>query len=349
MNEYFENLNETIKEYFKVLSDEIPNFLYDYINTSAMKRIGKIGCGCGTEYTKIFNNKFFYSNLEHSIGVALIIWNFTRDKKQTIAGLFHDISTPVFKHCIDFMNGDHETQESTEELTTYMIKNSNEIMELLERDNIKINEVDNYHIYPIADNNTPKLSADRLEYTFSNGLYFKEVWDIKRIKEIYSNIEIQINEEGIQELGFKDKNIAEKFIDGASKLWPLWVSNEDKLVMQFLADIVKKMFEENLLTKKDLYTLSEKEVIDKIENCTNERISKCFKLFRNSTKILESDYPIFDKYCVSITAKRRYIVPLVKYANYYKRVNEISDFAKEKIDEYLNFKTKKYAHLDFDL
>ena len=340
MNEYFENLNETIKEYFKVLSDEIPNFLYDYINTSAMKRIGKIGCGCGTEYTKIFNNKFFYSNLEHSIGVALIIWNFTRDKKQTIAGLFHDISTPVFKHCIDFMNGDHETQESTEELTTYMIKNSNEIMELLERDNIKINEVDNYHIYPIADNNTPKLSADRLEYTFSNGLYFKEVWDIKRIKEIYSNIEIQINEEGIQELGFKDKNIAEKFIDGASKLWPLWVSNEDKLVMQFLADIVKKMFEENLLTKKDLYTLSEKEVIDKIENCTNERISKCFKLFRNSTKILESDSPIFDKYCVSITAKRRYIVPLVKYANYYKRVNEISDFAKEKIDEYLNFKTK---------
>ena len=349
MNEYFENLNETIKEYFKVLSDEIPNFLYDYINTSAMKRIGKIGCGCGTEYTKIFNNKFFYSNLEHSIGVALIIWNFTRDKKQTIAGLFHDISTPVFKHCIDFMNGDHETQESTEELTTYMIKNSNEIMELLERDNIKINEVDNYHIYPIADNNPPKLSADRLEYTFSNGLYFKEVWDIKRIKEIYSNIEIQINEEGIQELGFKDKNIAEKFIDGASKLWPLWVSNEDKLVMQFLADIVKKMFEENLLTKKDLYTLSEKEVIDKIENCTNERISKCFKLFRNSTKILESDSPIFDKYCVSITAKRRYIVPLVKYANYYKRVNEISDFAKEKIDEYLNFKTKKYAHLDFDL
>ena len=103
------------------------------------------------------------------------------------------------------------------------------------------------------------------------------------------------------------------------------------------------------LLNKKYENKKQKEVIDKIENCTNERISKCFKLFRNSTKILESDSPIFDKYCVSITAKRRYIVPLVKYANYYKRVNEISDFAKEKIDEYLNFKTKKYAHLDFDL
>ena len=347
MNEYFENLNETIKEYFKVLSDEIPDFLYDYINTPAMQRIGKIGCGCGTDYTKIFNNKFFYSNLDHSIGVALIIRNFTTDKKQTIAGLFHDISTPVFKHCIDFMNGDHETQESTEELTTYMIKNSKEIMELLERDNIKVNEVDDYHIYPIADNDTPKLSADRLEYTLANGLYFKVVWDVKKIKEIYSNIEIQINEDGIRELGFKEKNIAEEFIDGASQLWPLWVSNEDKLAMQFLADTVKKMSEGNLLTKKDLYTLSEKEVIDKIENCTNEKISKCFKLFRNSTKISESDLPVFDKYCVSITAKRRYIVPLVEYANSYKRVNDISDFAKEKIDNYLKFKTKKYAYLDF--
>ena len=50
-----------------------------------MQRIGKIGYGCGTDYTKIFNNKFLYSNLEHSIAVALIVWNFTKDKKQTLA------------------------------------------------------------------------------------------------------------------------------------------------------------------------------------------------------------------------------------------------------------------------
>lgn len=36
MEKYFLNLNETIKEYFKILSDEIPDFLYDYINTPEM-------------------------------------------------------------------------------------------------------------------------------------------------------------------------------------------------------------------------------------------------------------------------------------------------------------------------
>lgn len=348
MNQYFENLNGTIKEYFKVLSDEIPDFLYDYINTPEMQRIGKIGCGCGTDYTKIFNNKFFYSNLEHSIGVALIVWNFTKDKKQTLAGLFHDIATPVFKHCIDFMNGDHETQESTEELTTSIIKNSKEIMALLERDNIKVEEVDDYHIYPIADNDTPKLSADRLEYTLANGLYFKEIWDVKKIREIYYNLEVQKNEENIEELGFKNKEIAELFIDGASQLWPLWISNKDKLVMQFLADTVKKMSEKNLLTIKDLYTLSEQEVIEKIENCKDENISKCFKLFRNSTDITESDEPVYDKYCISINAKRRYIVPLVETSHSYERINDISASAKEQIDNYLQSQTKKYAYLDFN-
>ena len=110
--------------------------------------------------------------------------------------------------------------------------------------------------------------------------------------------------------------------------------------MQFLADTVKKMSEKSLLTKKDLDTLSENKVINKIENCADEKIANCFKLFRNSTKIHESDEPVLDKYCVSITAKRRYIVPLVSIDNSYKRINDISDFAKEKIENYLKFKPK---------
>ena len=313
-----------------------------------MQRIGKISCACGTDYIKMFDNRFFYSNLDHSIGVALIVWNFTRDKKQTIAGLFHDIATPVFKHSIDFMNGDYKKQESTEKLTTRIIKNSKEIMSLLKRDNINVNEIDDYHIYPIADNDLPKLSADRLEYTFSNGLYLKEVWRMEAIKRIYSNIEVQKNEEQVEELGFRDKMIAEEFIDGASKLWPIWISNKDKLTLQFYADTVRKMKDKNLLEDNDLYTLSESKIIEKIENCRDEKISGCFKKFRNITQIYESNEPVFDKYCVSIDVKRRYVVPLVRLDNNsFTRLINISDIAKKQVDNYLQTETKKYAYLDF--
>ena len=167
---------------------------------------------CGTMYTKVYNDKYFYSNLTHSIAVALIVWHFTHDKKQTISGLFHDIATPVFKHCIDFMNGDSEHQESIEERTEQIIRNSKEIMNLLTRDNIRVEEVSDYHIYPIADNDTPKLSADRLEYTLSGGLYQVKVFDLDDIEKYYNNLIVTKNEDGIDELTFQDVKICENFI-----------------------------------------------------------------------------------------------------------------------------------------
>ena len=41
--------------------------------------------------------------------------------------------------------------------------------------------MNDYQIYPIADNKSPKLSSDRLEYSLSNGLFHYEVLDINDI------------------------------------------------------------------------------------------------------------------------------------------------------------------------
>ena len=242
MSTYFENLDKYIEEYFNILSPEKPDFLEEYIQTPEMQKQSGISVSCGTCYSKLFPEiTLWYSSLDHSVAVALIIWNFTKDKKQTLAGLFHDIATPAFKHCIDFMNGDYEKQESTEELTTKIISNSKEIMNLLNRDGIKIEEVDDYHKYPIADNDTPMLSSDRLEYTLSNGFGVrKQLWNLDEIREIYQNIEIQKNEDGIEELGFKNEEMAEKFVKNMSILSKSYMDNKTKLSMQLLADIVQK-------------------------------------------------------------------------------------------------------------
>ena len=182
---YIDTIENRTKEYFEILEPQFPLWLNEYINTKELLKQQYISVTCGTIYSQLFENKFFYSSLDHSIAVALIVWHFTHDKKQTLAGLFHDIATPAFKHCIDFLNGDYIKQESTEDLTSKIIENSVEIMELLKRDKIKLEEVDNYHIYPIADNDTPKLSADRLEYSLSNALLaYGTINDIEVIKRI---------------------------------------------------------------------------------------------------------------------------------------------------------------------
>ena len=351
MESYFNNLSEPIKKYFNILSEEIPDFLYEYVNTPEMQQQGGISKSCGICYSKLSNVQLRYSNLDHSVGVALIVWHFTKDKKQTLSGLFHDISTSVFKHSLDFMNKDYEKQEKSEELTTKIISESNEIMSLLNRDGIKIEEVSDYHIYPIADNETPKLSADRLEYTFSDGLGVmgEKLWNLDEVREIYQNIQVQKNEEQIEEIGFKNKEIAEKFVENMSKLSIFYRENRFKFTMQFLADIIKKSLEKNILDEKDLYHLSEKEIIQKIENCGEEDITKCFKIWKEATKINESDVLVQDKYCVSIEKiKIRYINPLVKRGNTSRRISDISMKAKQDIEKALNFKTKKYAYLDFN-
>ena len=349
MSAYFENLNKYIEKYFNILSLEKPDFLEKYIQTPEMQKQSGISVSCGTCYSKLFPEiTLWYSSLDHSVAVALIIWNFTKDKKQTLAGLFHDIATPAFKHCIDFMNGDYEKQESTEELTTKIISNSKEIMKLLNRDGIKIEEVDDYHKYPIADNDTPMLSSDRLEYTLSNGFGVRrQLWNLDEIREIYKNIEIQKNEEGIEELGFKNEKIAEKFVKNMSILSKSYMDSKTKLSMQLLADIVQKMYKQNLIKKSDLYNLSEKEIIEKIKNCKSDDISIKFDKWQNAEKSYESDIFVEEKYCKSIKAKIRYINPLVRKGNNYTRINKISKNAKQDIESCLNFKTKKYAYFDF--
>lgn len=347
MSKYYENLDNEIKEYFKILSPEFPEWLNEYIDTKEIQRIDKISLSCGDDYCGCFDIKW-HSNLDHSVGVALIIWNFTHDKKQTLAGLFHDIATPAFKHCIDFMNGDSETQESTEERTSDIIRNSKEIMALLERDEISLDEVDDYKKYPIADNNSPRLSADRFEYTFSSGLTFFRVWDLDKIRKMYQNIVVDKNEDGICELVFKDKEICEEYIHIISKLWPEWISNRDRTSMQFIADMCKSMNIAGYLTIDDLYKLSEEEIINKILNCEDKYLADSFRKFQNTTKVYSSDDFVKDKYSIYTKVKVRYINPLVQYNNKTVRITEISSSAKQDIENFLKLPNEGYTYFDFD-
>ena len=344
--------NKEILEYLKILSNEIPDFIIEYANVPDMQRLKGISMVSACEHTKLIPYKFFHTRYEHSLGVALIIWHFTKDKKQTIAGLYHDIATPSFSHVVDYIHGDYEKQESTEELTKTVIKNSKEIMKLLERDKILLDEIVDYHMYPIADNNSPRLAADRLEYTLSNGLVTQDAFSLEYIDRIYNNLRVLKNEDGEDEIGFGDINIAEEYLQRATIMWRLFSgNNENNMIMQFWTDILKKMVEEKYITEKDLYKFSEKEIVDKIIKCPNKKISEAFLIFSNSTEVRRSEVEVKDKYCISIKAKKRFTNPLVLINNdgQAKRINEISEKGKIIIEEIKCFEDSKYAYLDIDM
>lgn len=341
MSKYYDTVSKEIKDYFNILEPDFPEWLNEYIDTKELLSQQYISITCGTIYSDLFESNFFFSSLDHSVAVALIVWHFTHDKKQTLSGLFHDIATPVFKHCVDFLNGDYMMQESTEDLTTEMIKNSKEIMTLLKRDKINIEEVDNYHLYPIADNDTPKLSADRLEYSLSNALFTYRLLDFESIKEIYDDIDIQLNEEKEIELGFRTKKIARNFVRITSKLSVIYREDRTRYSMQLLADILKRLNNENKISKKDLYELKESDVISIIEN---SKYNNIFNIWKNAKKVKISKEKLKDVYYVHHEAKIRYIDPLFNG----KRISKCCKIAKRFIEDNLAYDMNNYVYLDFN-
>ena len=338
--DYLAGIDDDILEYYHVLEPNFPEWLNEYINTKELLKQQYISVTCGRCYSKLHSEIRYYSSLDHSIAVALIVWHFTHDKKQTISGLLHDIATPVFKHCVDFLHGDYMKQEATEDLTTSIIESSKEIMELLKRDGIKLSEVDNYHLYPIADNDTPRLAADRLEYTLSNAMFQYGLENLEKIKEFYEDIEIQTNEDDLPELGFKTKKIAREFVKLTSKLSLSYRDEKTVFSMQFLADILKKLNADGTIKLEDLYHLKEIEIIHIIET---SKYKEVFEKWKNATQINISREEPKDVYFVHHGAKIRYINPLVKG----ERIYDICKIAKRMIDNNLSYQMNNYTYLDF--
>ena len=300
---------------------EIPSYLDDYLKSNALNRLKNIDMNCGVNYTNLplFSDIEPYTRYDHSLRVACIIDYFTHDKKQVLSGLFHDIATPAFSHTIDFMNGDYLHQESTESYTKELIQNDPIISEQLLKEQISIDEVYDYHIYPVADNDSPKLSADRLEYTLSNSLNYG--FSTKQeLSDIFDDIIIGKNEYYEDEMMFLHQGQAERFAELALRCGKVYSSKEDRFAMEILSDIIKEFIDEKILKYSDLYT-DEIYVINKIKN---------YDSWIKYTKLSSVDYA---EDGIIIHAKKRYIDPFVLGLG---RISQFSDKMNSEIESFLN-------------
>ncbi|MBR3302676.1 MAG: HD domain-containing protein [Bacteroidales bacterium] len=339
-----------MEKLWNIYCAEQPDFIAEIAKSPELERLKDVGMNCGCEYTSFsfFKKIERYSRFEHSVGVALITWNFTKDIRQTIAALLHDISTPVFAHVVDFLRGDHLKQEATEEQTKEFIASSAHIMAALDRLGVDIEEVCDYHKYPIADNDTPGLSADRLEYTLGNIVNFgfgsKEL-----VAELYSDITVTTNEKGEKELAFRHIEKAVTFAQLSLKCSIVYVCDEDRYAMQMLAELLGREIAAADIDAADLY-LTERQIIDKIcvtekgraewdRFCSYSHILTCKKGECESLKDSQAFLQHNDLEFREIRAKKRYIDPIVAIAEYDKaeiaRVSELSPLYRDELNIFL--------------
>ena len=310
---------------------DIPEPLKDIAEAPSIQRLRQIGMNCGCEYTSfpVFQRPGSYHRFDHSLGVALIVWRFTHDLRQAAAGLLHDIATPVFAHVVDFFRGDYLKQEETEAGTLDCIKSDSRLMDTLTRWHLTVDDVCDYHRYPIADNDSPRLSADRLEYTLGNILHYG-FGTRDCVAEILNDLTVITAEDGQPEIGFIHRDTAVCFANLALRCSRLYVSPEDRYSMQRLAEIIRLAFQNKVLTQDMLY-LTEPEVIDRFlrdPDTSSEWLS-----FTRLHAVSLSDHPIEGHRSRQISAKKRCIDPLIKGLG---RVTSVDPDYREMMSAFMN-------------
>lgn len=319
----------------------LPDMLLPFCEAAPVKRLQFVGMNCGCEYTAcpIYKDAQPYSRYLHSLGAAAIVWHFTKDTAQSLSALFHDIATPVFAHVVDFLNGDYLTQESTEAPTHAMVAASAQIQALLHALGCITSDVDDYHRYPIADNDSPRLSSDRLEYTLGNAHRIFGV-PLSKISAVYDNLAVCEAEDGALELAFCDLEAAQVFSGWALRQSNWFVSDDDRFFMQALADLLRFAIQKGALDKEAIWK-TEPEVIAKLEQ--SEACQAYWHMFRRMVGTCSGKTPPEGVYAVRVAAKKRHINPLVRTGGGAKRqteldmvfANELHDFLQDDFDRFV--------------
>ena len=249
----------------RVYHPETPRFLAPFLALPELERLRQVGMNCGCEYAAFprFQNLPESSRYHHSLGAARITWHFTRETAPTLAALFHDIATPVFAHTVDFLRGDYLQQEATEDGTGELLRRSAALSDLLTPLGLHVEDVEDYHRYPVADNDSPRLSADRLEYTLRNILHYR-FGRLEDLQRFYNDLCVTA-EDGVPELAFRSIDTARDFAFAALGCSEIYVSPEDRYAMQRLSELLAMAIQRGVLAQEDLYGV-EPDVIRKLES-----------------------------------------------------------------------------------
>ncbi len=311
-NNYYSSLPEYTKKYFNILYKEIPIECKEYIEE--IIRLNDISYFCGMKYASsyLYNFKYDFSRLDHSISTMLEILKLTNNFEMAICALLHDCKTPIFSHVIDYLNNDYIMQESSEQKNVAYVLNNNNLNKLCNRDNIDIELISNPKNFSLIDNERPKLCIDRLDGIFLNALSWTNEITFNDIEKIYNDITIAINEYNEEEISFKTKENAKIIHNLEININKYTHSDKDMFAMFLLSDIVKYCIDNNYINYDEIYELTEKEMIKIIEKNYQEdlKLYLMWMVFTTTNNIVMTS---------KVRIKKRYVNPLINN----KRLNNI--------------------------
>jgi uncharacterized protein len=141
--------------------------LLDLFNSAAVQRLSTVLQHGITGLLGVTNPT---TRFDHSVGVMLLVRKMGAASvpadmllKEQIAALLHDVSHTAFSHVIDYVFGDHDGQEYHEQQKEAYIARS-DLPQVLIRYGYAWQDFLNEHDFPLLEQPSPAICADRLDY-----------------------------------------------------------------------------------------------------------------------------------------------------------------------------------------
>lgn len=280
----------------KLGCSDLPEFMIKYLDSPSMKRLKNVSCFCAMDYASkdVYNFRERISRFDHSLSTSLLTYRLTGSREATLAGLFHDISTPCSSHVIDYMNRDYERQESTEEYTESIIMNDKYLVSCLESDGINPLEVIDFKKYSVVDTERPKLCADRLDGIILPGIAWTKNITLADIDRIIDDIAVFKNEDGEDEIGFRTYDVALRALQLSDEINDYCHTNEDNYMMHLLASIMKYAIDKKYFSYQDLFVYDEEFLFSYLDSIADNYLQNMLYTFKN-IKLSEVPYKALPK------------------------------------------------------
>ncbi len=236
--------------------------LLDLIKSGPVQRLKNIAqFGIPDEYY-VFKN---FSRFEHSVGAMLLVRKLGGSLEEQSAALLHDVSHTAFSHVVDWLLGSGEREDHQDRVHEKIFMES-ELPGILKRYSFDCGRIADHKNFPLLEQPTPRLCADRIDYALREFLD----WAAPSIvKECVSSL---IASNG--RIVFLSKETAKKFAESFLKCQMLhWGGAQATMRYTLLSSALRAAISRNVIGESDLLN-DDNFVLGKIKKSGDSEIQK---------------------------------------------------------------------------
>ncbi|MBI1971832.1 MAG: HD domain-containing protein [Candidatus Aenigmarchaeota archaeon] len=268
--------------------------LAELISSGPVQRLKRIAqYGVPNRYY-VFKN---FSRYEHSVGVMLLVRRLGASIEEQAAGLLHDVSHTAFSHVVDWLLGSGEKEDHQDKIHSEIFMNS-ELPVILEKHDLGVRKVSDYKNFPLVEQPTPRLCADRIDYALRE---FR-LWAAPSIVgECFSSLTTKDGR-----MVFSSKITAKKFAEAFLNCQMVhWGGPQATIRYTLLAAALRIATENKIISENDLLN-DDEFVLEKLENCANAGVKRYLRMLADKNLLVVED-PHNPQYIMK--KKFRYVDP----------------------------------------